>query len=50
MIKHTQTIRRQFADELFERVSPFRDIGAWRVKLMLVVFEAATVEKGINNR
>ena len=32
MIKHTQTSRRQFADELFELVSPFREIGAYRVK------------------
>ena len=28
IVKHTQTIRRQFADELFECVWPFRDIGA----------------------
>ena len=28
MVKHTQTIRRQFADELFECVWPFFDIGA----------------------
>ena len=28
MVKHTQTIRRQFADELFECVWPFCDIGA----------------------
>ena len=28
MVKHTQTMRRQFADELFERVWPFCDIGA----------------------
>ena len=28
MVKHTQTIRRQFADELIERVSPFCGIGA----------------------
>ena len=28
MVKHTQTIRRQFPDELFECVWPFRDIGA----------------------
>ena len=30
---HTQTIRRQFADELFECVCPFCGIGAERVKL-----------------
>ena len=28
MVKHTQTIRRQFADELFECVWPFCGIGA----------------------
>ena len=28
MVKHTQTIRRQIADELFERVWPFCGIGA----------------------
>ena len=27
MIKHTQTIRRQFADDLFECVWPFCEIG-----------------------
>ena len=28
MVKHTQAIRRQFADELFECVWPFYGIGA----------------------
>ena len=28
MVKHTQTIRRQFPDELFECVWPFYGIGA----------------------
>ena len=32
MDKHTQTIRRQIADELFECVWPFCEIGAERVK------------------
>ena len=32
MVKHTQTIRRQFADELFECVGPVCEIGAWRFK------------------
>ena len=27
MVKHTQTIRRQIADELFECVWPFYDFG-----------------------
>ena len=36
MVKHTQTIRRQFADELFECVWPFCDIGAWRIKNLLL--------------
>ena len=31
MDKHTQTIRRQIADELFEFVWPFCGIGALRV-------------------
>ena len=32
MVKHTQTIRRQIADELFECVWLFCEIGAWKVK------------------
>ena len=32
MVKHTQTIRQQIADELFECVSPFCGIAAKRVK------------------
>ena len=32
MVKHTQTIRRQFAEELFECVRPFCGIGAEMVK------------------
>ena len=28
IVKHTQTIRRQFVDELFESVWPFCEIGA----------------------
>ena len=28
IVKHTQTIRRQFADEMFECAWPFCDIGA----------------------
>ena len=36
MVKHTQTIRRQFANELFECVWPFSEIGALRVKLIWV--------------
>ena len=32
MAKHTQTIRRQIAGELFECVWPFYEIDAWRVK------------------
>ena len=34
MVKHTQSIRRQFADELFECVWPFCDIGTQRVKII----------------
>ena len=36
MVKHTQTIRRPIADELFECVWPFCEISAWRVKLYFV--------------
>ena len=32
MGKYTQTIRRQFADEMFECVWPFCYIGIWKVK------------------
>ena len=32
MVKHTETIRRQIADKLFECVLPFCEIGAKRVK------------------
>ena len=31
MVKHTQTIRRQIADELFKCVCPFCEIGAQKV-------------------
>ena len=33
MAKHTQTIRQQIAEELFECVWPFCEIGAERVNL-----------------
>ena len=33
MVKHTQTIRWQFVDELFECVWSFYEIGAERVNL-----------------
>ena len=32
MVKHTQKVRRQIADELFECVWPFCEIGAEKVK------------------
>ena len=35
MVKHTQTIRRQIANELFECVWPFCEIGAERVNMFL---------------
>ena len=35
MVKYTQAIRRQIADELFECVWPFCGIGAERVKNLL---------------
>ena len=36
MVKHTQTIRRQFAEELFKCVWPFCWIGAQRVRSSLI--------------
>ena len=36
MVKNTQTIRRQIADELFEYVWQFCEIGAKRVKVALI--------------
>ena len=33
MVKHTQKVRRQIADELFEYVWPICGIGALRVKI-----------------
>ena len=45
MVKHTQTIRRQFADELFECAWSFCGVGAYRVKetgnLFMIWFEAS---------
>ena len=35
MVKHTQTIRRQFADRLFECVWPFSAVGTGRLKIEL---------------
>ena len=32
MVKHTQTVRRQIADELFECIWPFYGIGAYELK------------------
>ena len=37
MVKHTQTIRRQFGDELFECVCPFCGVGAEIVNGLLVI-------------
>ena len=33
MVKHSQTIRQQIADELFESVWPFCEIGAERANI-----------------
>ena len=38
MVKHTQTIRRQFADGLFKCVWPFCGIGASKVKKQYIVY------------
>ena len=37
MVKHTQTIRRQFADELFECVWPFCEIGSKLVSFIAIM-------------
>ena len=37
MVKHSQTIRHQFADELFECVWPFWGLGALMLKTLKVV-------------
>ena len=37
MVKHTQAIRRQFADELFEFVWPFCKVAAERVDLLRLI-------------
>ena len=39
MVKPTQTICRQIADELFECVRPFYEIGAKRVKKIVNGFQ-----------
>ena len=38
MVKHTQAIRREFADELFEFVWPFCEIVAQKVNPSLSLF------------
>ena len=44
MVKHTQAI----ADELFERVWPFCEVGAWRVKkISLTSFKTESVLKSV---
>ena len=44
MVKHTQTIRRQISDELFESVWPFCEIDAKRVKYVYVLQSEAAVQ------
>ena len=44
MVKHTQTIRRQTADELFERVWSFCEIGAKRVKAVNYFRKRSTLD------
>ena len=38
MVKYTQTLRRQIADELFECDWPFCGIGALRVNIIKVLY------------
>ena len=49
MAKHTQTIRRQIADELFECVWPFCEIGAKRVKISLPISENPKIIRDFEN-
>ena len=42
MVKHTQTIRRQITDELFECVWSFCEIGVKRVKSPIQKFAILT--------
>ena len=37
MVKHTQTIRQQFAGELFECVWPFSGISVWSVNFIFLI-------------
>ena len=51
MVKHTQTIRRQIADESFECVWPFCEIGAKRDKdITDSVFKPLISHNNENNR
>ena len=47
MVKHTQTIRRQFVEELFEFVWPFCEIGTWRVNVFVLLLNLETVSDKI---
>ena len=37
-VKHTQTIRRQITDELFEYVWPFCGVGTYRVNNKMKIY------------
>ena len=41
MAKHTQSIRRQYADELFECVWPFRGSGAYKFRNVVDIYVQA---------
>ena len=47
MAKHTQTIRRQIGDELFECIWPFCGIGAYRVNLLKFALGKRNLEKSL---
>ena len=46
MVKHTEAIRRQFAEELVECVWPFCGIGAERVKMNYKTRNVFKIENG----
>ena len=46
MVKHIQTIRRQFADELFEGIWSFCEAGAYRVKNPINSFTSSWYKAG----
>ena len=44
-VKHTQTIRRKIAEDLFEWISPFCVVAAYRVKKILTLIPPRNTRK-----